>query len=417
MRKLNHLFIYTKNTKHHFKKHGKKYLFGTLWAFAIVKMVLMFTWFFSTLNLGKSFAQTEGNIFENQKLIEDKFNLKRLSIRSKIPFWEINTIFEQQCPQRAISEAKEIVGNLSMLRWKNIPKWKIESEMTKRFNLLKKIIPSITDKDKATYCKQKYITYSMLEITQNIFNEERYGDTNEKKVEEWKVVGNLETKTDVKEDVQDSIIEETTHGSAESKKYVRLQQDTTNLSGKEKGLAQIAEESIQSTLETMLNQRILKQEDIKALDGTIKIQYNNACKKTTGSFHVTRNKSTKKMTFKEIKLNINICSNEGFYSRFEDYVKQIFAHELGHYVYFFKDSQTEKFEQICRNEEKKLCKKEGFFSTYAQNNKEEDYAESFAYWYLDTFSAKKWRWFWSALANEIQGQKENYFNELHQRLK
>jgi hypothetical protein len=56
--------------------------------------------------------------------------------------------------------------------------------MTKRFNLLKKIIPSITDKDKATYCKQKYITYSMLEITQNIFNEERYGDTNEKKVEE-----------------------------------------------------------------------------------------------------------------------------------------------------------------------------------------------------------------------------------------
>ncbi|OQB40953.1 MAG: hypothetical protein BWY04_01110 [candidate division CPR1 bacterium ADurb.Bin160] len=49
--------------------------------------------------------------------------------------------------------------------------------MRKRFNLLKKVILSIAKKDKATFCKQKYITYGILEITQEIFNREKYGST------------------------------------------------------------------------------------------------------------------------------------------------------------------------------------------------------------------------------------------------
>ena len=57
MDRVNHLFRYTNNIQNHFQKHGKKYLFGTLWIFAIMKMALLFVWFFGTLNLGKSFAQ------------------------------------------------------------------------------------------------------------------------------------------------------------------------------------------------------------------------------------------------------------------------------------------------------------------------------------------------------------------------
>jgi Leucine-rich repeat (LRR) protein len=60
MEKITHLFVHRKDTKHYFHRHGKKYLFGTLWAFAVVKMVLLFVWFFSTLDFGMSYAQTEG---------------------------------------------------------------------------------------------------------------------------------------------------------------------------------------------------------------------------------------------------------------------------------------------------------------------------------------------------------------------
>ena len=59
MNKINHFFRYTKSTNNYFQRHGKRYLFGTLWAFAIVTIALLFVWFFSTLDLGKSSAQWE----------------------------------------------------------------------------------------------------------------------------------------------------------------------------------------------------------------------------------------------------------------------------------------------------------------------------------------------------------------------
>ena len=55
----NYLFKHSKDAGNYFQKHGKKYLFGMLWAFAIVKMALLFVWFFSTLDLGKSSAQAQ----------------------------------------------------------------------------------------------------------------------------------------------------------------------------------------------------------------------------------------------------------------------------------------------------------------------------------------------------------------------
>jgi|GEM_PF-1558225 hypothetical protein len=93
-------------------------------------------------------------------------------------------------------------------------------------------------------------------------------------------------------------------------------------------LAQITERSVQTVLETMVAQRLLGQEDIKILDGAIHIQYAKTCEKTIGSFHAVRSKSTQQMRFKEIKLNINICSSEGFYNNFDKYIKQILTHEL-----------------------------------------------------------------------------------------
>ncbi len=381
------------------------------------KLVLWFLILMGIATINLAFAKTAiGDIFETQSFVEKEIKLEELSIKDDIPFWIITNILEQECSPTIINESKMIVEHLGTLRWKNIPKWKIETEMRKRFNLLKKVILSIAKKDKTTFCKQKYITYGILEITQEIFNREKYGSTTGK-IEDWKKIKNPETQTKTEMNTQSSITWELEHSSAEQKKdYVQLQHNTTNLTGKEKMLAQITERSVQTVLETMVAQRLLGQEDIKILDGAIHIQYAKTCEKTIGSFHAVRSKSTQQMRFKEIKLNINICSSEGFYNNFDKYIKQILTHELWHYVYFFKDKQTEKFDKICRNGKEKLCQNNGFFSTYAQNNKEEDYAESFAYWYLDTFNGKEKK-FWSAPASEIQNQKERYFDELIQSLK
>jgi hypothetical protein len=89
--------------------------------------------------------------------------------------------------------------------------------------------------------------------------------------------------------------------------------------------------------------------------------------------------------FKEIKLNINLCSEQNYLKNFNRYVKQIFIHELGHYLYYFKDKHTEAFNKLCRTGTRK-CESEDFVTTYAMKNKEEDYAESFAHWYMENIS-------------------------------
>jgi hypothetical protein len=62
----------------------------------------------------------------------------------------------------------------------------------------------------------------------------------------------------------------------------------------------------------------------------------------------------------------------------------VYIHELAHYVYFFKDSNTNAFEQLCRagtTKNSQCQSSEAFFSTYAATEPQEDYAESFAFWY------------------------------------
>ncbi|MDR2416471.1 MAG: putative zinc-binding metallopeptidase [Candidatus Peribacteria bacterium] len=119
--------------------------------------------------------------------------------------------------------------------------------------------------------------------------------------------------------------------------------------------------------------------------------------------------------FKMIKLNINLCNEENYIKNFDRYVRQIFIHELGHYLYYFKDSTTVTFDMLCRETEESSCQDEDFVSAYAQKNKEEDYAESFAHWYIGTTTEQEMivdREHGSAATSAIKQQKESYFEKV-----
>ncbi len=93
-----------------------------------------------------------------------------------------------------------------------------------------------------------------------------------------------------------------------------------------------------------------------------------------------------KNLFKNIILNINLCDIPEYRQSFDKFVKQILIHEIAHYLYFFKDWQTERFQQICRSNGENSCQFDDFVSTYAMQGQEEDYAESFADRYLQRFN-------------------------------
>ena len=66
----------------------------------------------------------------------------------------------------------------------------------------------------------------------------------------------------------------------------------------------------------------------------------------------------------------------------EKHIQQILSHELGHYIYFFKDINPSEFFNICWENAEITCLLQEFVSDYATRSQEEDYAESFAYWLL-----------------------------------
>jgi hypothetical protein len=130
----------------------------------------------------------------------------------------------------------------------------------------------------------------------------------------------------------------------------------------------------------------LNANDLKTLNEKIFVNYVQGCGTTKGSYHMTQKTDGSNKKFKQINLNINLCETESYRANFTKYIRQILIHELGHYFYYFKDPRSAEFAPICWAGEKQNCNSEDFVSTYAMKNADEDYAESFTHWYLETYA-------------------------------
>jgi hypothetical protein len=205
----------------------------------------------------------------------------------------------------------------------------------------------------------------------------------------------------------------TTSGNA---KYLTFINHSDSLSTKtDILLAQLAEKYLQAEVGRLIALGFLSTKDIQILDEKIELNYVSGCGITRGSYHMMQKTDGTQKKFKMIKLNINLCNEEKYIKDFDRYVRQIFIHELAHYLYYFKDTTTDNFDTLCRKNGENSCENEDFVSAYAQKNKEEDYAESFAHWYIETTTHQKMivdREHGSASTSAIKQQKESYFEKV-----
>jgi hypothetical protein len=157
----------------------------------------------------------------------------------------------------------------------------------------------------------------------------------------------------------------------------------------------------------MLEKNILDTQDIKMLWNKINVRYLWWCKATKGSYTISRefaDTTLMDVKIKDLTINVNLCPSYEYLHNLSTYVEEIFSHELGHHVYYFKDSNPKNFENICRTKKwANICDKWDFVSSYAESKAEEDYAESFLFRYkknpIDTS--------YQALQSKI-----NYFSKL-----
>ena len=92
-------------------------------------------------------------------------------------------------------------------------------------------------------------------------------------------------------------------------------------------------------------------------------------------------------------MDIPLCDSYQYIDQLNTQVKKLLLHELGHYIYYFKDKSTNAFESLCRSSDgkttKNVCTSDEFVSAYAQTSTEEDYAETFSRWALTKIDKNK----------------------------
>lgn len=150
---------------------------------------------------------------------------------------------------------------------------------------------------------------------------------------------------------------------------------------------------IGTSLKKLQTSTILTQDDIKLIWPKITFTYVNECSELRGLTKVMisrigeRNVGTSLVS---INFNVNLCEDMSYLSGFDKHIIDLSYHELAHYIYYIKDTTKTNFESICRNGTKNTCKKSDFVSDYSLTSPEEDYAETFQFWYQSKIKPKPW---------------------------
>ena len=331
----------------------------------------------------------EINIIEADNTITSWIDLENTDINEAIPFNIIYQIYNKFCEDSDIISAEKSSATIKKLRAKNISYDNYLSTTESRFYTLKNLILDTHTKNEKIFCQNKYILYNLLEFTQILYSQY---------TEQIKAISSED-------------ITEESNNSTDS--TITLINNASELTADEQQFVILANDYIQREISQLVDQHFLNDEDLAILNNHITINYIKSCANTKWEFHMLQSKNWSAKEFKFIELNINICNTKSFMNNFEHYVNQIFIHEIAHYIFAFKDDFTEDFTNICRESEDN-CSTDDFVSTYAKKNYAEDYADTFAYRYLDNFN-----WIdkeqWSA-QTKLLWEKIIYFNGLAQRM-
>lgn len=344
------------------------------------------------------------NVIEAQQFLERTLQIEQMTIQQSLPYTLIYNLLEQGCNEQVIEESKKLTTLLQSMWTNSFREPFIKSEMERRFTLLQHLIAKVKTSDEKLFCKQKYLMYHLLERSQVLFT------TPSLAVREVALLlpqGLPSTPLS-----QEHAVASVTSGNTT---YLTLLTTNSLTTKTALLLSQLTEKYLQTEIGKLIALGFLTAKDVQTLDQKIEITYVTGCGTTRGSYHMIQKTDGSQRKFKMIKLNVNLCDEAYYIKNFDRYVRQIFIHELGHYLYYFKDISTVNFDTLCRQEGENICQDEDFVSAYAQKNKEEDYAESFAHRYIGKTTEHEMivdREHGSAPSSAIKQQKESYFEKV-----
>ena len=388
--------------------------------------ILTFLSFMFYFSISSASSPLPDNIIELQPLIEQSLDLKNYPLGRNLPYSSLDKVFNKYCSVKSIEEGlAESEQKYSLIKDELSTNSQARSLFFKRY---KKIILDIETNDTEMFCKEKVIGYSLLKKIQHE-TIQKHTETNKQQWNTIKINKNS-TKSQVMpiSDKSNSTSHPSNTPLKEKKTEVwpskwkkvwsrelTFDHDKEPLkSPSEIKLGENIEQSIYKTLDLLLSKQLLNWDEIKLFDQKIKIHYTTKCQPLRGNFQLINNDDWSRSP-KGIELLVSLCKPLPEVKSLERQLQHILTHELRHYIYFFRDKTTEKFNTICRNDEQNTCTKGDFYSNYSQENKEEDYAESVAFWVSQLDNKNSEKEHGSAQSQWIM-QKEQYFNTLYKHL-
>ena len=387
--------------------------------------ILTFLSFMFYFSISSASSPLPDNIIELQPLIEQSLDLKNYPLERNIPYSSLDKVFNKYCSPDTMKEALlESEQKYSLIKDVLNTNSQARSLFFKRY---KKIILDIETNDTEMFCKEKVMGYSLLKKIQH----EKIHNTTKINKQALSAKANKNTKTQQIKSTTNQATSPSlpsTDVSKEKKvetwlftwkkiwpRELTFDHDKESLkSPSEIKLGENIEQSIYKTLDLLLSKQLLNWDEIKLFDQKIKIHYTTKCQPLRGNFQLINNDDWSRSP-KGIELLVSLCKPLPEVKSLERQLQHILTHELGHYIYFFRDKTTEKFNTICRNDKQNTCTKRDFYSNYSQENKEEDYAESFAFWVSQLDNKNSEKEHGSAQSQWIM-QKEQYFNTLYKHL-
>ena len=387
--------------------------------------ILAFLSFMFYFSISSASSPLPDNIIELQPLIEQSLDLKNYPLERNIPYSSLDKVFNKYCSPDTMKEALlESEQKYSLI--KDVLNTNSQARLL-FFKRYKKIILDIKTEESEVFCKQKVMGYSLLKKIQH----EKIHNTTKINKQALSAKANKNTKTQQIKSTTNQATSPSlpsTDVSKEKKvetwlftwkkvwpRELTFDHDKEPLkSPSEIKLGENIEQSIYKTLDLLLSKQLLNWDEIKLFNQKIKIHYTTKCQPLRGNFQLINNDDWSRSP-KGIELLVSLCKPLPEVKSLERQLQHILTHELGHYIYFFRDKTTEKFNTICRNDEQNTCTKRDFYSNYSQENKEEDYAESFAFWISQLDNKNSEKEHGSAQSQWIM-QKEQYFNTLYKHL-
>lgn len=341
------------------------------------------------------------------EFLDQGLEISKLKITDQVPFDFFKEQLNLSCEAKDLQKGELVFLSLKT-PWSQLKSSNKNTELTQRFELLLGMITGLKSEENSSYCLQRGLLLSLLELTQ----EQYLGKANTSKASSISLPpkNNLNktqqstadtTTTEKEANIHDAAPELESPEALEirflehllnkdraqliaEKDYpLQIISNKQHLKGQDKVFAVAAEALVQSEIAQMISKGILDSSDLKILNQKIELNYVSQCGNVKGKFHLLRKVDGSDKKVKKIDLNINLCYDKSYLNNFGLYIRQLTAHELGHYLYFFKDQKTQIFDELCWDAVgKNVCQNPDFVSNYAQEKKEEDYAEQFSYRYM-----------------------------------